>query len=942
MERVASQAPGPHGSRPVETTGLTVLREPGAAILDIVLVHGFNGHPERTWTYKGDDTDSLRTNTDPAEDASDRPPKFRKLNFSNHRQPKQPSRFEVCWPRDLLPHTVPNARIMTFGYDAKVHHVLKALHSQNTIYDHALELLNCLSDSRRHSCQGGASLIQVFCEQPRKLQLFATYKSTIGVFFLGTPHGGSDPRGFLANVAERAARAAGFTVNQNICETLLPSSERLRELRDEFPVMIEEQNWTIVSFRETVGMKMFDGRKVVDENSACLGNRNLEVVRDIEGDHRAICRFRSLEDSHKNFKSIEVAPDRDSVTDQSVEIAPRTEKLLSSEQREELLGLLYFDQIDARFMSLRKAQAKTCKWLLRTPQCRNWINARPSPQVNPSGFFWIKGNPGAGKSVMMKFLFSEAKRTIRSTNTILISFFFNARGSELEKSTLGLYRSLLLQLFEAVPEMKPVVDHLGPLGFQAVKRSGWYREILKETLALALDRLQDCHLCCYIDALDECPEDNVRDTVSFFEDLRSRESSSQFRICLSSRHYPEIGIRNALQMVLEKEQDYTEDIRLYIDSQLKIGDLSKADENKAEILDKPSGIFLWVNLVIPMLNKEHDRGRIKAMKRRLNEIPAGLHDLFIDILTRDCKNMNELYLCIQLVLFAKVPLRPEELRAAAMMLAEEEGDELDPATSDDLRRFILDASKGLAEITTSKKPTVQFIHESVRDFLLKEGGMNDLPMLGHNFEGQGHRSLTTICMLQVESWYRKRETPESNTKNEKDRIDAPSAERPFNAVGFPKVNFLVTSPLDQWKALHRQFERRRVRYYYHDAGLLYVLAENGAESLINIHPLRSQHLQMRGGQYNLLKYASSEEVVDLLFKFSSDLGLFDESQASEAMHHIPGMCRDEDQEFSSLQFVQQTIKRIPHLLTEKVWVGETALQYGFRKSFWGLKWPAKI
>lgn len=95
-------------------------------------------------------------------------------------------------------------------------------------------------------------------------KLFATYHSTASIFFLGTPHSGSDPRGFgfLANVAERAARAAGFTVNQKIYETLLPSSERLRELRDEFPVMIEERNWTIVCFRETVGMRMFDGKKV--------------------------------------------------------------------------------------------------------------------------------------------------------------------------------------------------------------------------------------------------------------------------------------------------------------------------------------------------------------------------------------------------------------------------------------------------------------------------------------------------------------------------------------------------------------------------------------------------------------------------------------------------------------------------------------------------------
>ncbi|KAK7413482.1 hypothetical protein QQX98_007630 [Neonectria punicea] len=99
-----------------------------------------------------------------------------------------------------------------------------------------------------------------------------------------------------------------------------------------------------------------------------------------------------------------------------------------------------------------------------------------------------------------------------------------------------------------------------------------------------------------------------------------------------------------------------------------------------------------------------------------------------------------------------------------MTLAEGELDESDSVTSDDLRRFILDASKGLAEITASQKPTVQFIHESVRDFLLKEGGMSDLPMVGDNFEGQGHNNLVTACMLHLNNWYRKRGTPDIEDK----------------------------------------------------------------------------------------------------------------------------------------------------------------------------------
>lgn len=727
-----------------------------------------------------------------------------------------------------------------------------------------------------------------------------------------------------------------------------------------------------------------------------------------------------------------------SVAEHHVETLLESHKALSSEDEKELLRLLYFDQIDARLWSLRKAQAKTCKWLLATPQYRQWINAEKSPEANwPNygGFFWIKGKPGTGKSVMMKFLFSEAKRTIRSTKKLLISFFFNARGSELEMSTLGLYRSLLLQLFDAAPETKSALGHLGSLGSQAIKRSGWNHEVLKETFALALDRLRDRGLCCYIDALDECPEGDIRDMISFFEDLGTRERSSFFQVCLSSRHYPEIGIKTTLQLVLENEQDHTEDIRLYIDSQLNIGNSLQAEEIKAEILRKSSSIFLWAFLVIPMLNKEYDRGRIKGSERRLNEIPIGLHKLFIDILKRDCENMDELCLCVQLILFAKRPLRPEELRAATTLVAKGEPEEAGSVTSDDLRKFILDASKGLAEITKSKKPTVQFIHESVRDFLLKEGGMKNVPMVGENVEGQSHNNLVKACTLQLETCHQYRETRESAqyiyTGEELTAI-FPFLEYATLHI-FYHANFaerfrvsqqelIRTFRLEEWKEVHRRFERFETRRYDNNIHLLYILAENGAESLIRTHPERSQHFQIKGGRFNLpliasifgghnaaaralvgcdlpekspfdkgdsnkpraigiadynkphrdvisylgqcgdlsllhhvlenrdykqtsfqpkrrsslLMYAASEEVVDLLFKFSSDLSLFDEDISLGTIHHISDTRESQHQTHDNLRFIQQAVQCSPSLLTKPVWSSRTLLQYACWKRFWNL------
>ena len=49
------------------------------------------------------------------------------------------------WPRDLLPHSCPNARIMLFGYNSSVALGASKFH----IHDHANELLDRFSHSRK-------------------------------------------------------------------------------------------------------------------------------------------------------------------------------------------------------------------------------------------------------------------------------------------------------------------------------------------------------------------------------------------------------------------------------------------------------------------------------------------------------------------------------------------------------------------------------------------------------------------------------------------------------------------------------------------------------------------------------------------------------------------------------------------------------------------------
>jgi hypothetical protein len=51
-------------------------------------------------------------------------------------------------------------------------------------------------------------------------------------------------------------------VNEQVLESLLPSPERLRQLRDEFGPMARVQEWIIYCFQEDHGIRVLDGRKV--------------------------------------------------------------------------------------------------------------------------------------------------------------------------------------------------------------------------------------------------------------------------------------------------------------------------------------------------------------------------------------------------------------------------------------------------------------------------------------------------------------------------------------------------------------------------------------------------------------------------------------------------------------------------------------------------------
>lgn len=416
-----------------------------------------------------------------------------------------------------------------------------------------------------------------------------------------------------------------------------------------------------------------------------------------------------------------------------------------------VMKVLSFKRMGLRKGEVKPAFANTCQWLLSSPEYISW---RDPSQINDHhGFMWIKSKAGAGKSTTMKFLL-ESTRSQHSGN-IVISFFFSARGDEMEKTLNGLYRHLLHQILSSVSRLKlAMVDDVNEAASQ-----GWQLESLKDLLRRAVLDLQSERCICFIDALDETSEDEIRELIDFFEELGNEVVAKKigFSVCFSSRHYPNVKLEQCRYLNLDSKREHENDIELYIRSKLTPQRGGILDNFPALVQKKAQGVFMWVVLVTEILKKDCDRGDIHKAHSHLKSIPPDLHSLFYEMIHRNVEDPDDnkyLLSLLQWVAFARGPLTPQELYYAVRS----EDPDLDMSqfwlgngvNLETMKLFILNCSKGLVELTTSRRrPTVQFIHESVRDFLNKTGFDILTPGRGVPLLGFAHNNLKQCCLRWV-------------------------------------------------------------------------------------------------------------------------------------------------------------------------------------------------
>ncbi|KAM0709436.1 hypothetical protein Q7P35_003474 [Cladosporium inversicolor] len=456
----------------------------------------------------------------------------------------------------------------------------------------------------------------------------------------------------------------------------------------------------------------------------------------------------------------------------------------SHRSRNDFMQALWFEDMSFRHTAINPAYAETSQWVLSTEEFTKWWD----PALADRNVLWIKGKPGAGKSTIITTLIDYLKHD--TPNSIVISFFFNARGRLLERSVEGLYRTMLYQLLNKRPELFATME----VPHVPKEEQIWTIEALRGLLHSAVFSLCRERVFFVVDALDEGYEREVRSMIKFSRALikSARLKSTSLGICFASRHYPSISVPGCDEIVVEDQTEHAQDISTYIHGTLNIDEELGKDRFVNLIEEKAQGIFLWVVLVINLLNEKFDHGATREqLHEALGETPADLDDLIRSIFKTGISDERLVPTLLWVLYDAKRLLKVSELYFAIQLSTgqiTEQNCSSNQVELSTMQRYILSASKGLVEIVpgylygnieyetaerhyddpdddhefsiitehetrSSDSPSyfVQFIHESVRQHLLF-GGLADMcPKLLPDVEAKSHAMLAEWCQSYIQT-----------------------------------------------------------------------------------------------------------------------------------------------------------------------------------------------
>lgn len=358
----------------------------------------------------------------------------------------------------------------------------------------------------------------------------------------------------------------------------------------------------------------------------------------------------------------------------------------------------------------------------------------------------------------MESLVQMFESQAKDGRTIVLTFFFNAYGvGQLQKSAMGMYRSLLYQLmeksshalakFRRLYERRKLAEAQGDDGFLFHRNE--LSKFLTSTLESAVMRTK---VTIFIDAIDEAVEGR-EEVIKFLGrlDKRLRGLRPNTSMCFSCRHHPIITASDKHEVAMEVEN--LADITTYVNLELeqcalvareileRTGDLARL---KDEIIKRACGLFLWAFLVIPHVERLLNSGMsVNNVLLTLDQAPTRLGEVYADIL-RNVIHEDDRSIALTLMKWASFTSPPLYLTRLSQEVdfikvgdIQNKYETLVDNEEQILEIRVGNFSGGLLEVTKEHDlGAAIFIHPTAKRFLKEEG----LSLLRRLLRGSSARS----------------------------------------------------------------------------------------------------------------------------------------------------------------------------------------------------------
>ncbi|KAH8807526.1 ankyrin repeat-containing domain protein [Xylogone sp. PMI_703] len=383
-------------------------------------------------------------------------------------------------------------------------------------------------------------------------------------------------------------------------------------------------------------------------------------------------------------------------------------------------------------------------WLSKTSKYQQW------KESDDHGILWVKGVPGAGKSVIAASMVEFLQRT--NEGTPVLHFFFRYIVSKNRKPR-NLIQDFLAQLLPHSTRLQGILQALPKTKSQVDEFSD---ETLWSYLLESLASIENVYLV--VDALDEM-EPNHKGL--FLGRLNSLATFRPKNVKLMATSRPDQDIQRSLRdasiVHISLEDDLVgKDISLFLSYRLKIllpenGRDSLRESLVSTISEQSRGLFLYARLLLDQIKPSIGLSE-QDINHLIKKAPASLEDMYNSMLHQQALSLNidteiQVFL-LELATHSSRPLRLNELASA---LSSTFSSSMGLQTSKFVARS---ACAPLLEVLEDE--TVQVIHHSFTEFLLNDarikldmcGDTPQFPVLNSKLV---HRKLTVICLNYLES-----------------------------------------------------------------------------------------------------------------------------------------------------------------------------------------------